>query len=68
MSDPKTTTAAYLSSGTAIVFGLSASEIAALVGAMCALLTFAVNWYYKHQSLKLMMSQIEQKERKHESF
>lgn len=39
--------ATYLTSGGAIMFGLSASDLAALVGTVVAVLTFAVNWYYK---------------------
>lgn len=53
MSDPKTTTAAYLSSGSAILFGMNANELAAMIGAACALVTMLINWYYKHRQFKL---------------
>lgn len=54
MSDPKTSATAYLSSGAAVIFGLSANELAAYIGAACAVATFVVNWYYKRQHLKLI--------------
>lgn len=48
-----TTAATYTASGSAVIFGLSANEFAAVSGVCVALLTFALNWYYKHQHLKL---------------
>lgn len=53
MSDPKTTVAAYATSGGAIYVGFTANEVAAWIGVLCAIATFAVNWYYKHQHLKI---------------
>lgn len=52
MTDPKTSVASYAASGTAVFFGLTANEVAAIVGAAVAVLTFLLNWYYKHQHLK----------------
>ncbi|MCB4358433.1 HP1 family phage holin [Quatrionicoccus australiensis] len=58
MSDPKTTVASYAASAGAVVFGLTANEIAAYVGMACAVATFVVNWYYKRQHLKLIESRV----------
>lgn len=44
--------ATYVASGSAVLFGLSATDFAALVGAGVAVLTFVVNWYYKHRAYK----------------
>lgn len=44
--------ATYVASGSAVIFGLSATDFAALVGAGVAVLTFAVNWWYKHRAYK----------------
>lgn len=49
----KTTAASYVASGSAIVFGLNANEFAAIAGGACAILTFAVNLWFKAQHLKL---------------
>lgn len=48
-----TSAATYTSAGGAIAFGLTANEIAAYIGAAVAVLTFALNWWYRHQHLKL---------------
>jgi len=48
------TAATYTASGSAVIFGLSASEFAAIAGVCIALLTFGLNWYYKHQQIKLI--------------
>ena len=53
-----TTAVAYTASGSAVIFGLSANEFAAVLGACVALLTFALNWYYKHQQLKLIIERL----------
>ena len=53
-----TTAATYTASGSAVIFGLSANEFAAVSGVCVALLTFALNWYYKHQQLKLMIERL----------
>ena len=52
------TAATYTASGSAIIFGLSANEFAAVSGVCVALLTFALNWYYKHQQLKLLIERL----------
>ena len=54
MSDPRTTAAAYTTSVGAIFFGLNANEMAAAVGAVCAIATFVLNWWYKHEQLKII--------------
>lgn len=54
-----TTVATYTASGSAIIFGLSAHEFAAISGVCIALLTFALNWYYKQQHLKLARERME---------
>ena len=53
-----TSAVAYTASGSAVIFGLSANEFAAVVGACVALLTFALNWYYKYQQLKLITERL----------
>lgn len=52
ISDAKAA-AAYSASGTAVYFGLTVNEIGVWVGSICAVITMAVNWYYKYQHLKL---------------
>ena len=46
--------ASYVASGTAVLFGLSATEFAAFVGAAVAICTFCVNWYYKHKAFQIL--------------
>jgi hypothetical protein len=41
------------------MFGLSANEFAAVAGVCIALLTFALNWYYKRQHLALARARYE---------
>lgn len=53
------TAATYAASSSAIVFGLSANELAAISGVCIAALTFALNWYYKREHLKLARERIE---------
>lgn len=52
------TAATYTASGSAVIFGLSANEFAAVAGVCIALLTFGLNWYYKHHQLKLMIERL----------
>ena len=54
MSDPKTTIAAYTTSIGTFLLGWASSNPASLVGALCALGTFLVNWYYKHRQLRVI--------------
>lgn len=58
MSDPKTSIASYTSSGALVLFGMSANDFAVLVGLVFAFLTFVINWYYKHQHLKLIEAKV----------
>ena len=53
-----TTAATYTASGSAVIFGLSANEFAAIAGVCIALLTFVLNWYYKHQQIKLICERL----------
>ena len=48
-----------LAAGGAILFGMSANEIAAAVGAAVAILTFLTNLWYKHQHLRLAKAKAE---------
>lgn len=52
MSAEKSTFAAYSASGSLTVFGVLMSDLALIVGMLFAMLTFVLNWYYKHQELK----------------
>lgn len=54
MSDAKTSIASYVSSGSLVIFGMSANDFAVLVGLILALFTFVLNWWYKHQHLKII--------------
>lgn len=58
MSDAKTSVISYASAGGAVVFGLTANELAAYIGAVCAVATFVVNWYYKRQHLKIIEARV----------
>ena len=58
MADKAATTAAYAASGSAIVFGLSANELAALVGASIAIMTFVANLWFKYQHLQLARARV----------
>lgn len=60
MSDAKTSVASYAASGTAVVFGLTANEVAAFIGALCAVLTFVVNWWFKYRQLKMIEARVNQ--------
>ena len=52
MSAEKSTFAAYSASGSLTVFGMLMNDLALIVGMLFAMLTFVLNWYYKHQELK----------------
>ena len=54
MSAEKSTFAAYSASGSLTVFGVLMNDLALIVGMLFALLTFVLNWYYKHQELKVI--------------
>ena len=50
----KTATAAqYGGSSAAVIFGLTANEFAALGGLFIGVIGFFVNWWYKHQHLRI---------------
>lgn len=49
MGDKGMSVATYVSGGSAIIFGLQANELAALMGALAALFTAGVNAYYKRK-------------------
>lgn len=55
------TTATYTGSASAVIFGLSANEFAAISGVVIAVCGLLVNIYFKHQHLK-----IAQKNAKHD--
>lgn len=46
-TDKLSTVLSYSSSGGLIVFGVALSDWALLVGIVCTISTFLVNWYYK---------------------
>lgn len=58
MTDPKTSIASYAASGGLVVFGMSANDFAVMVGLILAFATFLLNWFYKHQHLKLLDRQV----------
>lgn len=45
----KATAASYTVSGVNMLFGLTVNEWCMLIGAICALGTFILNWWYRHQ-------------------
>lgn len=46
-------TATYGGGSAAVFFGLSANEIAALIGAAVAIVGLGVQWYYRHQEFQM---------------
>lgn len=46
-------TATYGGSGSAVFFGLTANEFAAVGGIVVAVIGLLINWWYKHQHLQL---------------
>lgn len=58
--DKHATVTAYTASSGAVLFGLSANELAAVVGAAVAVLTFLVNVWFKRQHLKLARKALEE--------
>lgn len=59
MSDPKTSIASYTASGSLILFGLTANDFAVLSGLIFALMTFCINWYYKHKHMRIIEKQVQ---------
>jgi hypothetical protein len=54
--------ATYGGSGAAVYFGMSANEIAAFGGLLIAAVGLLINWWYKHQHLKLARTKLEEEE------
>ena len=54
MSAEKSTIAAYSASGSLMFFGMTMNDLALIVGMFFAAATFILNWYYKHQQLKVI--------------
>ena len=53
-----TSAVTYTASGSAVIFGLATNEFAAIAGVCIAFLTFVLNWYYKHQQIKLICERL----------
>ncbi len=61
-----TSTAAYGTGWASIVVGISnwgLNEWAIVIGILCTVGTFLINWYYKRQTFRLMNAQSRQGER-----
>ena len=43
----------YITSGAALIAGLTLNEWVAIVSIVLAIATFSINWYYKHKTLKV---------------
>lgn len=53
MTEKITSASSYGTSGLMAAFGaVSLNEIALIVGIVCTLGTFLVNWYYRHKEFK----------------
>lgn len=54
-----TTSAAAYGTGTGMILigGLSLSDLAIVIGIVCTIGTFVVNWYYKRKEFQLMQAQ-----------
>ena len=54
-----TTSAAAYGTGTGMILigGLSLSDWAIVIGIVCTIGTFVVNWYYKQKEYKLLQAQ-----------
>lgn len=53
VADVSSTPATYAASAFTVIAGLTINEWVAIGGLTLGLLTFAVNWYYKHKHFKL---------------
>ena len=53
VADRISTAAAYAGSTGAVIFGLTANELAAIIGAVVAVLTYFTNLWFKAQHLKI---------------
>lgn len=54
IADRATTFATYTGGSSAVIFGLSANEIAAFIGAAVAILSFLANLWFKWQHLRIV--------------
>lgn len=55
---PVATVVSYATSGTTVAVGtMTANELAAYTGITLGVLTFLLNWYYRHQHLKIVQAQ-----------
>jgi Bacteriophage holin family HP1 len=49
----------YLTSSTLAIYGLTVNELVAVVGGLCAVGTFLVNWYDKRKRRELYRQHLE---------
>lgn len=47
------TPASYISAFFAIIAGLTLTDVGIIIGIVTAILTMAVNWFYRHQEYKI---------------
>jgi uncharacterized membrane protein YphA (DoxX/SURF4 family) len=45
----------YTVSGVLMIFGFTLNDLALILGMILGIATFCINWYYKHQTLKLQL-------------
>ena len=45
--------ATYTLSGVLMLFGFTLNDLALILGMVLGVATFCLNWYYKHQTLKV---------------
>lgn len=57
----RTSAAAYTASGGAVLFGLTANELAAFAGIAIAIATFAVNFWFRWQHLRIVRKAAKEK-------
>lgn len=55
-SEKIATCTSYLAAAANIFVGLTINDISIAIGILLAILTFLVNWYYKHRNMKLRES------------
>lgn len=52
-SEKIATCTSYLAAAANIFVGLTINDISIAIGILLAIMTFLVNWYYKHRNMKL---------------
>lgn|GEM_PF-3069570 len=62
MVDRIATHVTYAASGSAVIFGVTANELAAIVGVGVAILSLLVNIWFKFQHLKLARERIHEED------